>query len=542
MTIYSKKKNIKEITLVALIYSVFFIVGIYSYQDFGISVDEWDLRIMGFVNLKYITGIFFPSVSANLDVIFSIPDISNYSSNTHGVILALPTAIIEYFFNITNSHQYYFMRHYINHLIFLLSNFYFFLLVKERFNNWIYGIIGGLFLFLSPRIFAESFYNQKDILFLSLFIISLYYGIRFLRLPTLKNSILFSFTTAISIDIRIMGVIIAPTILFFAYLKFLKNKNFKIFIGSTTYVFLFPLLTILFWPYLWEEPFIRFLEIFKNLSSYQATSYNFYLGEYIKDTNVPWHYILIWIGITTPLFYLALFIFGLINSTLRIKQRIINIKNENNWNDFWKSESELEDLIYYILFFSPILIVILINSTLYNGWRHLYFIYPCLLMISLKGLYILNVSYFKRKKWLSNLLIFLFLSHIVIVMTRDHPHQNVYFNFLAGKNIHNKFEIDYWGLSNKQALEYILENDNKEVIKIGTAGPISLENSKQIFTLAKKKRILVSGNVESDYIIDNYINWYGKYKKRKHKIPNNFKIYREVFVSGNRVISIYKKM
>ena len=102
--------------------------------------------------------------------------------------------------------------------------------------------------------------------------------------------------------------------------------------------------------------------------------------------------------------------------------------------------------------------------------------------------------------------------------------------------------MDYWGLSNKQALEYILKNDSKSVIKIGSAGPISLENSKQILSSLDKKRVMISENIESDYIIDNYINWYSKYKKKRHEIPNNFKIYKEIFVSGKRIISIYKRI
>ena len=138
-------------------------------------------------------------------------------------------------------------------------------------------------------------------------------------------------------------------------------------------------------------------------------------------------------------------------------------------------------------------------------------------------------------------MISIFLTHIAFVMIKDHPYQNIYFNFLAGKNIETKFELDYWGLSNKQALEYILKNDSKSVIKIGSAGPISLENSKQILSSLDKKRVMISENIESDYIIDNYINWYGKYKKKKHVIPNNLKIYKEIFVSGKRIISIYKK-
>ena len=76
-------------------------------------------------------------------------------------------------------------------------------------------------------------------------------------------------------------------------------------------------------------------------------------------------------------------------------------------------------------------------------------------------------------------------------MIKDHPHQNVYFNFIPGKNIQTKFELDYWGLSNKQALEYILKNDSNNVIKIGSAGPISIENSKKILSSLEKNRISI---------------------------------------------------
>ena len=98
MANFSKKTNRQEIIVVTLIYLIFFIIGILSYQDFGISVDEWDLRVLGFVNLKYITEIFFKNISVKLDEILLIPKISDYSSNTHGVIFTLPMAFVEYFF------------------------------------------------------------------------------------------------------------------------------------------------------------------------------------------------------------------------------------------------------------------------------------------------------------------------------------------------------------------------------------------------------------------------------------------------------------
>ena len=76
MANFSKKTNRQEIIVVTLIYLVFFITGILSYQDFGISVDEWDLRVLGFVNLKYIMEIFFQNSLEILDEILLIPKFS----------------------------------------------------------------------------------------------------------------------------------------------------------------------------------------------------------------------------------------------------------------------------------------------------------------------------------------------------------------------------------------------------------------------------------------------------------------------------------
>ena len=47
-------------------------------------------------------------------------------------------------------------------------------------------------------------------------------------------------------------------------------------------------------------------------------------------------------------------------------------------------------------------------------------------------------------------------------MFQYHPHQNVYFNFLAGKDVYKKYEVDYWGLSNRKFLENVaLKEKNK---------------------------------------------------------------------------------
>ena len=122
-----------------------------------------------------------------------------------------------------------------------------------------------------------------------------------------------------------------------------------------------------------------------------------------------------------------------------------------------------------------------------------------------------------------------------------HPHQNTYFNFLAGNKSENNFELDYWGLSNKQAFELILSKDKKKLIKIGSAGPISLENSKEILERKERDRIKITANIDADYIINNYIDWRGKYTKKRYEIPENFKIYNEIIVDRMKILTIYKK-
>ena len=59
--------------------------------------------------------------------------------------------------------------------------------------------------------------------------------------------------------------------------------------------------------YLWTDPINHFVEIFNNLSSYNWEGYNLYFGEYILGSNLPWHYVFVWIGITTPLLYIFFF-------------------------------------------------------------------------------------------------------------------------------------------------------------------------------------------------------------------------------------------
>ena len=50
-----------------------------------------------------------------------------------------------------------------------------------------------------------------------------------------------------------------------------------------------------------------------------------------------------------------------------------------------------------------------------------------------------------------------------------------------------------------------------------------------------------SENNDAKYIIDNYRHWHGISKKQFH-ISEDFKIYKEIFVGKQKIISIYKRI
>ena len=209
---------------VILIFFSYLIIGILIYDDYGISWDEYNHRKNGFAALNFFREIF------SLDI---YPDLEHSgktkayveSTKQYGVLFDFPMAFIEKKFHIEDSKNYFLLRHFFNFIIFYISSIFFYFLLKKRFSEKL-SVVGLLFWILSPRIFADSFYNMKDLIFLSFFVISLFYAIKFLDTPSYKNAFFSSLACALAIDVRIMGIIVPFIILVFFILKSIDNKNF----------------------------------------------------------------------------------------------------------------------------------------------------------------------------------------------------------------------------------------------------------------------------------------------------------------------------
>ena len=518
---------------VLIFFLAYLAIGVSLYKDYGISWDEPVHREIAGVTAKYLSSIFMPDFQP--PEFASLAPLAEYSAKQYGVVFDLPMYIADLLLGYNGSMpEAYYLRHLCNFLLFYVSVFFFYLIVRNRFESRALGLIGCLFLILSPRIFAESFYG-KDIVFLSLFIICIYFFTRYLNKKTIVNSLLFALATALVVDQRITGVFIpflAIVVTGFDEMK--ANRTFnnlhKRLLPLFAYLISFSFFTVLFWPYLWENPMRNFINAFAFMNKFPITYPVLYLGTFIKSTAVPWHYIPVWILITTPLVYTFFFLIG---SFLSIQGMLKNrIK-------FYSNDRERQDFLFLLLFFVPLTAVIVLNSALYDGWRHLYFIYAPFLLIAMTGVArligIIKEAHTGRERRAGILIMVVTVLCLISTsyqMMRYHPFQNVYFNNLAGNNVGEIFELDYWGLSFRQGLEYIVKSDKRPVIGL-SANVIAPMINNAVFLEKQDIRRLRGADIhQADYFLTNY-RWH----------PQPYKLTNEVYsisVDNQKIMSVFK--
>ncbi|MFC1806776.1 hypothetical protein ACFL0T_00210 [Candidatus Omnitrophota bacterium] len=516
-------KNKKTYKLAVLLFFVIYlVVGLSIFKDYGISWDEQLQRKIGAWSLRYI-------LLGDTDL-FLFPD------RHYGPFFEMVLIVIEMAFNLTNNLRALFlMRHFVTFLLFFTSTIFFYLLCKDKFSSWKLGLLGTLFLILNPRIFAHSFYNSKDIAFLAMFIISVYTLFAYLKSKKIYMAVFHGLASAILIDIRIVGLLVPLFTCMFTVgdivlLKMNKRGRTHAILNFIVYFGVFLPFMVLFRPLLWSDTLGNLTRIFLEMKSYPISYPMLYMGKSIVSKDLPWHYIPVWIAISTPLIYLAGFIVGV----------FFIVKYFFKAPTMFYSESKL-DLISLLWFFLPLISVIGLRSAMYDAWRHMFFIYPALTMISLSGLVYL-FRYLKSKSVVRNrILKFTFISIIsaglsttTYFMIRYHPFQNVYFNTLAGRDmsrVGERFELDYWGLSYKQALEYILKNDKDENIKVCAHTPPGLSNVLILPTDKSKRLSFVFDENDAKYLLTNY---------RFNKGDYPYEEYYSIKVKRARILGVYK--
>ena len=516
---------LKEKWIASIFFILLLTVGFFTYRSYGLSWDEPISHMNGQVSWEYV-------VRGN-------SSLNTYSERLYGVLFEIPLVAIQQIFSIQDPQALFFMRHLATFLFFVVGVFFFFLLCKKILRSWKWALLASAVLVLSPRIFADAFYNSKDIPVLVAFIISAFSLARFVERPTKGRLLFHAFTTAVIIAIRIPGVFMVAITFMVLVFDFVTKRfqeiSFKRFLSfSALFTIAVAIFTTLLWPYLWKTPGAHFVEAFQDMSHFsrQIDMTVLYFGNFIKASELPWHYIPVWILVTTPLFYLGTAIVGI---TVIVRKYIQAFANS-----YKKSPM---DLVFLAWLSGPLIAVIVFQSVLYDGWRHLYFVYPALVyfvVVGIKKLFDFSyVRFSKYKKiafYSTRGVLAAFLVSILITMVSLHPYQQVYFNALGGgiDRVREKFDLDYWGLSFREGLEYIARTDQRDHITVAVVGG-TLDN---VFILetetAGRLSLVPPADIQgADYVVSNY-RW-----QQYATLPHSHSVY-EVVVRGGPILSVFK--
>ena len=147
---------------------------------------------------------------------------------------------------------------------------------------------------------------------------------------------------------------------------------------------------------------------------------------------------------------------------------------------------------------------------------------------------------------LSILVIFTFTSTAMWMYT-NRPLQNLYFNQLAGKEIATNWELDYFCLSNRQALEWIVSRDPRESISIQTNDGSPLYDSAVFLSQVDVSRVnflwYSAGIDKADYVIVRQdLNTESReLRKILNSQESGFKIVYKKSIGQTEIFSIYAR-
>jgi hypothetical protein len=358
--------------------------------------------------------------------------------------------------------------------------------MARHFKDWRPALLGVVFLVASPRIFADSFYNPKDAVFLSFYTIAGCTLANLLRRPTVAGAALHGLACACAISSRVVGLILPAITIILLIATSIRSRKFT-FAPFAIFCFACLSFTYIFWPALWADPVGGIRAVAHQAARFTWKLEVLYAGKFYAATDLPWHYLPIWIGLTTPPLYLVLMLAGLV---VMVRRRL----------------SVGEDGLMLLLGVGPLVGAIIGSDVNYDGWRHLYFVYPFLVAVAVVGL----VAIFEaipEKGWGRAVVVTLVTVSLIrtaTFMACAHPNQQVYFNAMAGRDAHLRYDADYWGLSYKQALEEILRRDDRPAIRVTAANYPGLANVEMLPKYDRARVQFVIEPKEAEYYMTNF--------------------------------------
>lgn len=318
-----------------------------------------------------------------------------------------------------------------------------YLVTNSLFNQQI-AFFSSLILALLPRYFGHLHNNMKDIPQAVFYTLSIWMFWRLIKSPKIFNLLVAALTFSLAYNSKVNAIFILVTAflyLFFTFISkyFIRNSyrtllNIKIL----SYFILSPLFALILWFSFWDNPIGRLLEASHSYTTSTTNMPVLYFGKiFYSGQNIPWHYPIGIISVTTPIMISIFFLLGFINLFIYSK---------------FPKKNRLFILLWFLVplsrYLKPHMIVI-------DDIRHFMEVVFPFAVISGFGAYRL-IEFLKRKVMI-NTAVCLFVFYLIFQNVSYHPYQTSYFGELIGgiKGADGKFDIEFWASAYKPALQYL---------------------------------------------------------------------------------------
>ena len=455
------------------VWCLFLVAGLAMVDNYGISLDTGLQRFVAIHALNYVLH----DDQTLLQIV---------AYRFYGVAFEAPLLLLtERVLGLEDPRHVYLTRHVLTHLFFLLGGFCCYLLALRLSGDRLIALLVMLLFLLSPRLYAHSFFNSKDPVFASAFVMTLLFASRAFDKDSLGNYRLCGMAAGLLVNLRIMGVVLVAVVLVFRAWAWFRAEGpaARRRAAATIGVFALWGVVVLFisLPYLWGDPVGRLAEMLAVLSNHPVGIYQVFRGEMFSSAALPWDYMLRWFAISQPPVTLLLGLLGL-GALGLVAGGVFRRGAGAGPGAAWGVAELRFGFLLATCFALPLVAFVLLRPNAYNGWRQFYFLHGpfCLLAtFALMGLRQLLVRGLRRR-WVggaAGALTAAGLCVVVVQMAQIHPHQYLYFNFLVDRKTPERlrawYEMDYYLMAQRQAYEHILRQMPASIINMNLKGRAS---------------------------------------------------------------------